>query len=350
MKAGLTASVAAHILVLGWGLISLSSPAPFHEEYSEPLPIELVPISDKMSVQKGDATAKKAEKSKEKETKNTESKPEAKNIGEGQLDTKAPLKPKEKPRIVDTPPPPSGASDGKPAVSEPIKPQDKPPQEAAKPTPPTTKTEQAAEPVVQPKAEKPKPQQAEENPDIAKTQAEPEKDPMPKLPEKAPLPMAKPVEQKPTAPKPKGEDSLDKILAESDKLLIDKTKTQGGGARSSTGPAAFGGRENYGNEQQLAQTFGNIISSCVKSNFDAIAIGGGMVSDLKIQAQFKLNSDGSLKGNAVLHATGGDNRQQEIGINQANAAIIKCSPFPLPADKYGMWGDIEMVFDPFENM
>ena len=54
MKAGLATSVAAHALILTWGLISLSSPADFNAEVTEALPVSLVPIAETTSIQKGE--------------------------------------------------------------------------------------------------------------------------------------------------------------------------------------------------------------------------------------------------------------------------------------------------------
>lgn len=349
MKAGLATSVAAHVLVLGWGLVSLSSPANFNAEMTEALPVSLVPIGEEMSVKKGDLTAPKTEKPAPKPTTKPVEKPDAEHVGDGKVDNEAPLKPKEKDRDVDVTPTPAGDPKAKPMLVPPAKVTDSKPNETPKPDD-MVKVDEPAKQEESAKPDKAEPKPAE-TANATEPAAEPAKDPMPVLPEKAPVPTAKPkpVAAKPPE-KPKGEESVDDILAMNEKALIDKTRTSGGGAARSEGPAAFGGQKNIGNNQQLMQTFGNIVATCIKSRFDAIAIGGGTTSDLKIQAHFFLNVDGTLDGTPELSATGGDNRQQEIGINQARAAIAKCSPYPLPADKHGMWREINMVFDPLGEM
>lgn len=351
MKVGLATSVAAHVLVLSWGLISLSSPAKFDTELTEALPVSLVPIADQTSIQKGEITAPKAEKSAPKPTTKPVEKPDAKNVGDGKVDNEAPLKPKEKDRDVDATPTPSGDPKSDPVPVPPTKvPEAKPevtpkPEEQPKITEPK-KQEQSAKP------DKPesKPDDVSDAADPAK---QPKEDPLPKLPEKAPLPVAKPkpVAAQPAA-KPKGEESVDDILAMNEKALIDKTRTSGGGAARSQGPAAFGGKKNIGNGQDIAQTLVNVATSCITKNLKLAALGGGVAGENPIaEAKFKLTEQGMVIGEPVVTGISGNPNKLELLINQTRAAVFACQPYEdLPRDQFDKWGQgFELIINPFNN-
>ncbi|EJF91734.1 hypothetical protein [Bartonella tamiae] len=370
MKVSLLTSVAAHVIILGLGFFSLSSPIDFNEQMSEPLPVSLVPIEDELAIQKGDMTAPKADISAPKPTQKPEVIDNAEHVGDGNVDTQAPLKPEEKDRDVESTPPPSGEKDGETMVVPPVDVSDLKANEMPQPD----DNVKAEEPSQQEQTDDDNHQNAQEilenhdanaaTPALESQEADEahdetatvpekivdqEKDSTPILPDIAPLPIKRPdpVAAQPAA-KPKGEDSIDDILAMNEQVLVDRTRTSGGGVARSQGPAALGGQRNVHNDQHLAQTFANIVSQCIRSNFDLAALGGGTASNLRIKAGFRLKIDGMLDGQPQLSAIGGDTRQQEIGINQARAAISRCTPFPLPADKYGMWRDIEMILNPFD--
>lgn len=141
-------------------------------------------------------------------------------------------------------------------------------------------------------------------------------------------------------------NNLDKFIEES--LLIDKTRTKGGGQNNSKEEDnGYGGKEDIGEDNQLAETLAAKISSCVKGKFNVIALGGTAQSNLEIHVRLSLNEDGSIAEIQEISAMGGDTRLQNIGINQANAALHYCAPFDLPRDHYKLWQQIDMVFDPY---
>jgi len=372
MKTGLITSTAMHAVALGLGLLSFSSPVPFNAAQTEALPVLLVPLSDEMSIRKGDLTAAKTEKPAPKPTTKPQEKPDAENVGEGKIDTKMPLKPQEKPREVKATPPP-GTPDAKSDIMPQEKPVEKPIEQAERepaalpPRPeepasepalpekvPDNSKAQAAEvsPKSEPPQEKPveKPiEQAERKPAALPPRPE-EPASEPALPEKVPLPDAKPQQvAKTTRHKPKEEarqsassvrgDSVEDILAMADDALVDKTKTQGGGAKRSEEPAAFGSTKDVGNDS-FQQTLNNIIGSCVQRNWNLAAINGSTAYDLRVVVNFRLNQDGSLDGEPDLAPTGGDDAQRGIISVQAREALKKCAPFALPADRYNQWHNV----------
>jgi len=361
MKPGLTISIIAHAVILGWGLVVLSHPMQFDAQENEALPVTLVPIGDTMSVQKGELNASNDEKPAPTPTTKPDEKIDATHIGDGQVDTDTPLKPKEKPRKVETSSPKAGAPEAKDNVA--------PHQEAEKPKPaedakpPEPKAEEKSKPQAEDKAKpiaETKP--AEAQPDLTKPQEKVEKSfeetpasttDKPEqeavtIPQDVPVPSHKPTQNAVVAKSAdtKGDkQSVDDLVKEA--LLVDKTKTQGGGAKRSDEAAGFGASKDINASDQMIQTYANIISSCTKSKFDIVALGGSARTDLKLKAHFFLKNDGSLDGTPEITALGGDSRQQEVGINQARAALVACSPFPLPTDQYGSWHEIEIIFDPF---
>jgi len=357
MKAGLITSAAMHAVVLGLCVMSLSSPMPFNAMETEPLPVSLVPLGYEMSVRKGDLQAAKAEKPAPKPTQRPPEKLDAEHVGESKIDTKLPFKPKEKPRDVKATPPPSGMPDAKPEIAS---------QEKAKEPQPDNSGVQAVEvqPKPEPAQEKPvekpevKPAEKAEIKPAETAQAEKAPDSATELPKKGPVPDAKPQQTaKKTDPKPKEEkkpsssakgDSIDSILAMNQSALVDKTRTQGGGAKRSAEPAALGGQKDIGNAA-FQQTLNNIIGRCVQGQWDLAAISGSTAYDLRVVVHFQLNQDGTLNGEPELKPAGGDGAQRDIIAIQALAALKKCAPFALPVEKYSQWHDVTINMKAFPD-
>lgn len=357
MKAGLITSAALHVAVLGFALVTFSSPMPFEAVQTEALPVSLVPLSDDMVVKQGDMSAAKAEKPAPKPTRKPQEKPDAKNVGDGKVDTKMPFKPKEKPREIEVAPPPAGVPDakadmapfdspkekeldeGKARATE-IKSKSEPPQTRAVENPDKTAEAKPAETALPPKMSEP--------------------EAAPSLPDKGPVPdnrpqqVARTAERKPqtearaSASSAKG-DAVEDILARADNALVDKTRTQGGGARRSEDPAAFGGAKNINENAAFQQTLNNIIGSCVQRNWNLAAITGSTAYDLRVIVHFRLRQDGALDGEPDMAPAGGDAAQREIIAIQAREALKKCAPFALPADKYNQWHDVTVNMKAFPD-
>lgn len=360
MKAGLITSATLHAIILGWGMFIFTSPMSVDPVEMEALPISLVPLADETSIKKGDKTAEKGEKPAPKKTTKPEIKPDAKHVGDGKVDTAAPLKPQEKPREVQTPPPPSGKPDAQPDMTPPQdKPLEKQPDQGA-----------ANATDVKPKAEpeQAKPQEKLEKPATAATiptdTAEPKAEPIPSLPDSAPVPVAKPTqvakttERAPVA-KPKqsstsakGETMEDILSQAEDVATIDRTRTQGGGAaRSNDDQPAYGGNKNIGNGDQLSQNYANYIGGCISTNLRLGQLAGSSTTfSLVAKVHVKLTPDGMISGNPEIQVTGGEATQQPVFYNQVNTALAACSPFKeLPRDKYQLWREVIINVKPFND-
>lgn len=130
--------------------------------------------------------------------------------------------------------------------------------------------------------------------------------------------------------------------------LVDKTRTQGGGAKRSAEPAALGGQKDIGNAA-FQQTLNNIIGRCVQGQWDLAAISGSTAYDLRVVVHFRLNQDGTLNGEPELTPAGGDGAQRDIIAVQALAALKKCAPFALPVEKYSQWHDVTINMKAFPD-
>ncbi|MGO4837950.1 hypothetical protein AB4144_37470, partial [Rhizobiaceae sp. 2RAB30] len=102
MKAGLTTSVILHAAVLGFGLVSLSSPRAFEVADVEALPVDIVPIESITQIQQGDKKAPAKEKPAPLPTTKPDIVENAQKVGENTIDTDKPPTPEAKPKPVET--------------------------------------------------------------------------------------------------------------------------------------------------------------------------------------------------------------------------------------------------------
>jgi hypothetical protein len=70
---------------------------------------------------------------------------------------------------------------------------------------------------------------------------------------------------------------------------------------------------------------------------------------LLVKVRFELNRDGTLaRDPVVLPVNSGDlqNAQFQPAAKSALRAVRACTPLQLPAARYEIWEDVEVVFDP----
>ena len=299
MKAGLATSVVMHAALLGFGLLSLSAPAPLDVGDVEALPVDIVPMEEMTQIQEGDKKAPMAEKPAPTPTKRPDAVADAQKIGDNDIDTDKPPTPDDKPSPLKTAEAaaPSPKPVEKPKLEETPKPKEEPkpvPATEIAPTPapkqevkpePVKEAEAKPEPVTQPE---PKPAVEHEEkvaalpptPDsIAETIADEQEKPAAesaRLPDTAPAPQARPrpaeaqtakaperqASEKPVkeaSSKPQSDDTgsiEDQVAA-----LLNKQKSKGGGAKRSSQQAALGGKKtnaaklSQGEEDALKQQF-----------------------------------------------------------------------------------------------
>ncbi|NBB48873.1 hypothetical protein GVN24_11360 [Rhizobium sp. CRIBSB] len=342
MKGSLFTSSFLHTLALSAALVSLGSPEKLEMAPMETLPVDIVPISEFTQIQQGSKTAPMAETSAPVPTKKPPIAEPAENFGDNEVDLKSPPTPSQRPveqevaaapKKVETPAPTPD-----PEVNEvkEVVPEDT----APPPEPETQPTEEAV----------PEEAVAEEIP----------------LPEKAPIPAARPKPEiaKPAETKPKPDAKKDTKAQETAKskpqmesdfnaddvaALLNKTDAAGGGAKRSTAPEALGGSTNTGGST-LSQSELDALRGIIQDNW-LITPGMADAADVRIRVTFRLDQNGALVGEPEATATGGSPQAQQVLMSGAVRAVRKSAPFTnLPPDKYDAWSEVVVNFDPSELM
>lgn len=306
----LVASIALHVLVLGWGLVTFSSKAFVAEES---LPIDIISTDQLAQMMSGQKTGKK-EEPKPKVEKIAEAKPEEDAVGKV-------TEKKELIKTNSTPEPPP-------------KPVEKPVEK--KPEPPKPVAE--AKPKEEPKPQEKKPDPAKEDP-IAELQK--------KLETKKPPP--KPVEQKVAAvqpqqqqqPKPK-ERSFDpaQIQRDLDKRAATRHEISGAALNAS---AALG--STTGTAANNVATWGGAFTNAVRRCFTP-TYNGQDAEQYEADIDIPMKIDGSLASEPIIVAVRGPSRSIAQAVAEsAKRAIVQCQVYSfLPKQQYDTWKTIPMRF------
>jgi outer membrane biosynthesis protein TonB len=299
----LVASIALHVIVIGYGLVTFSTKA-FESTPDESLPVDIVSVDQLAKIAAGMKTGKK-ENPKPLVEKVAEAKPADDTVGK--------IEEKKPPVVTDTSPPPQ------PKVEE--KPVEK------KPDPPKPVAEQ------KPK-EEPKPEKKQEPPKvdpIAEALKKEEKKPPPKPQVQA----AKP----PEPPKPKTERVYDqsKIAALLDKR--DPTRQAvAGETLNSNASLGLAKGTNADNSATWGAMFRQQVERCWKKPY-------GGIEQQKSEAAFaiRLKRDGTLEGMPVPEGTPAT-PYLKVYQESALRAILECQPYRLPAAYFDEWKYFAPVF------
>jgi outer membrane biosynthesis protein TonB len=299
----LVASIALHVMVIGYGLVTFSTKA-FESTPDESLPVDIVSVDQLAKIAAGMKTGKK-ENPKPLVEKVAEAKPADDTVGK--------IEEKKPPVVTDTSPPPQ------PKVEE--KPVEK------KPDPPKPVAEQ------KPK-EEPKPEKKQEPPKvdpIAEALKKEEKKPPPKPQAQA----AKP----PEPPKPKTERVYDqsKIAALLDKR--DPTRhAVAGETLNSNASLGLAKGTNADNSATWGAMFRQQVERCWKKPY-------GGIEQQKSEAAFaiRLKRDGTLEGMPVPEGTPAT-PYLKVYQESALRAILECQPYRLPPAYFDEWKYFAPVF------
>jgi outer membrane biosynthesis protein TonB len=299
----LAASIALHVLVIGWGLVSFSTKA-FETTPEESLPVDIISADQLPHVTAGMKTGKK-ENPKPLVEKVAEAKPVEDAVG----------KITEKPPVVtDTAPPPT------PKVEE--KPVEK------KPDPPKPVVEN--KPKEEPKPIEKKPDPPKVDP-IAEALKKEQKKPPPK-------PQAEAAAKPPEPQKPK-ERTFDqsKIAALLDKRDPSRQAVTGDTLNSN---AALGLAR--GTAADNSATWGSMFKSQVERCWKK-PYGGIEAQQTEAAFIIRLKRDGTLEGMPVPEGTPAT---PYLRVYQESAlrAIIECQPYKLPAAFFDEWKYFSPVF------
>jgi len=352
MKAGLTTSVVLHAAALGLGLFTLSAPRAFEVTDVESLPVDIVPIESLTQIQQGDKKSPMKEKPAPKPTQRPDIVADAQKVGENTVDTDKKPTPEAKPKPVESAdaPPPAPEPTPKPADQpkpEPVK------QPEPKPTPtPATEVKPQPEPKQEVKPDPVAETIPAESPDAEAVQ----------LPKSAPSPAARPQPpqaqtakapdrketEKPVKPASSSRQKSDEKSFDADEIaaLLSKEKAAGGGAKRSTEQASLGG-DKGNNAAKLSQSEMDALRGQIQRCWN-IPAGAADAQNLRVSVKFKLDRNGAVEGGAEIISGGGASGVERAAAESARRAVLKCSPYNLPADKYDAWADVIVNFDPSE--
>ena len=87
----------------------------------------------------------------------------------------------------------------------------------------------------------------------------------------------------------------------------------------------------------MAVDVAQLLSFTVKNNASDLHLSAGLPPMIRV--------DGDVR---LIGAEGGDGAAQQAAFQAARRAILRCQSdgYPLPADKYDQWREVEMTFDP----
>jgi colicin import membrane protein len=384
MRTGLTTSVILHTVALAFGLFTLSSPPAMPASDAESVSVAIVPMEATAQTLQGDKKAVMHEKPAPTPTQRPDIVPDAQKVGENTVDTDKPITPEAKPRPID----PTFAPEKAPTPVEKPKTEDVPkPKEQPKPVPatevapvPQPKEEVKPEPVKQtdPKptpAKEPTPAPQQDKTSAIKPQPEVKSDAVAdtitqdqpaeatQLPDSAPAPEARPQPAPAPAESAKTPDrkDADKPVKEAsskpksdekhfnaddiDKLLRDKQKPSGGGAKGSTQQVSLGGDKDQG--QKLSQSEMGVLSDQL-GNCWSIPAGVEGSENFVAVIQFNLDTAGKLDGRPQVEKSSGNRQFDESAVR----AVQKCdmAGLQVPAGKQDIWAQVRVTFDPREML
>ncbi|CAN5420326.1 hypothetical protein BH10PSE7_BH10PSE7_33100 [soil metagenome] len=305
MRWDLTASIVMHVGILVAAFVVLPSPDKFKVEDAEMIPVDIVSIED---VGRRQATVKTEEKPVE--------------------------KPAPKPVEVVKPvqPAPEVAPEIKTAAHEPT----------AEPPPPEKKEEPKKEEV---KKEEPKPLDPEPLKDLIKdtVKDEPKKEePKKEETKKVEIPKEKPKEKpKPEKKKPAKFDT-DDIAAFLNK--VDDKRTAPLKPQDEAGTPKQGEFNLSGKDDGISATLIDALRKRLAGCWSIPA--GARAAQLIVKVRFSLNQDGTVSGFPEVVNASSDPLFQATA-QSAVSAVMDCQAYDfLPQDKYDLWRDITINFNP----
>jgi len=300
----LVASVALHVLVIGWGLVSFSSKA-FESAEVESVPVEFVTTDQLSKITAGIKSGKK-ENPKPLVEKVAEAKPEDDPVG----------KVTEKKAVTDAAPEP--------------KPPEKPVEKKPDPPKPVAETK----PKDEPKPIEKKPDPPKDDPIAEALKKDEAKKPLPK-------PEAKAAPQPPQPPKPK-ERTFDqsKIAA-----LLDKRDP----TRQSITGSALNSSASLGSARGTAATLSQSELDALRARLTQlwnVQAGTERPEELIVDIHIRLTPDRRLAAPPEVVSHGSSPRYQAAA-EAAMRAVLQGQPYDmLRTETYEQWKDMIVTFDP----
>lgn len=319
MRAALIVSALMHLCILAAAIVTLPSRG-YETAPVISLPVELVTIADVTDLTEGSPDETEAVPSPAPETVEREPEPE--------------------PQPPETP---VGATD-EPAATIATDP------DAVAAGPESTAPEPAGEP--EPVEEvPPEPEPIPEEPQVAAVEApeEPVEAPAEVAETPAPTPVTTTPKRRPKPP-PKvqtarvSEPVEDAFDADSVSALINRTNPTGGGLAAAR--AALGA-ETGRTDAALTLSEKDALRSQMQRCWRPPA-GIREGQDIIIIVQVQLGLDGSVLGIDSIGAQGVGGQLYDVAADAARRAVLQCGPYELPVQKYEVWKEVQVTFDPRE--
>ena len=213
-----------------------------------------------------------------------------------------------------------------------------------------TPQEMAPEPVAEPPPEPEAPQTQMSTPDEPPPPPPPEQDgfveeekPEPRKPEQK-LAMAEP----PPKPKDKKEKKKEEFDIDRITSLIDKMDKNPPAAETREGAKASAQKsvKGVGAQSAMTATEIDVLRSQLRKCWN-VPVGAPDPAALVFRLRIMLNPDGSVANPPELVDQAGlSDPYFRAAVDSAKRAVLMCSPFQLPPEKYEAWNDITITFDP----
>lgn len=313
MRTGLVISLAMHGAILFWAIGAFPDARDLDAPDTQPIPVDVVSASEMTRIKAGAPDADKKEPAAADE-------PQEAKQAEEETETERP-EPKRK-------------SEPAPDTAEPVpKPRKKKPETAPEPKP--EKTAEKAPPPPMPSR---RPAQAPRETEPLKREKE--------VAEK-PEPAEEKQRSQPEPEKKKHEFDSDRIAA-----LLNKQPDAGQqqAAASTQEPAtepeqpARGSDEGRDMQMSLSEidALRQRISQCWNP-----PVGGLGAESIRVKLRLQLDRDGMLNGRPQV-MNSGESSFFQAAADSAVRAVMLCQPYDLPAEKYALWQDMILNFDPRE--
>ncbi|WP_108658528.1 cell envelope biogenesis protein TolA [Acuticoccus kandeliae] len=316
MRAAFIVSAVLHIAILATAIISLPPAETFATPSVNALPVELVTIADETDLTAGDV----------RETEVIE------NAAPETVEAETPAEPETQPGATDAPAETVATEENAIASgAESSAPEPAAEPEVAEETPPQP---EAAEPEQQ-VAALPEPDPVETPPDPAETPA--------------PVPQTVTPTKKPRPPRRTQQARVqqqanpDAFNADRLSQLINRTNPTGGGSGASQ--ASLGTQSGRAQASLTLSEMDALRAQMQRCWNPPIGLAGGQ--DIIVQVQIRLTPDGAVESIDQIGAQGVGSLY-DVAVDAARRAVLQCQPYRLPAEKYEVWKDVQVSFDPRE--
>ena len=345
MKIGLSTSLALHVALLAWAVLSLPGAKETAVPVVDALPVEFVPIAPETNLRLGDKNAKPKDKNVEKDAAKAEKDSEGTRAGTSKQEEPPPAPPEQKqaalPKEEPKPAPPKPPEVKPVAKPEPPKPEPPKPEAKKEPEPEKPKEAEKAKDLGEGKKPEPKEPPKDEKA-VEKLIEKAEKAPPKKEPPKKPDPV-KTAAVTAAAGQPAPSTTKSQFDAKDISAILNRNAT--GTSASATAPrtASLGSVTGKNSNVKMTQNEVDALIGQIKKCWNPPI--GAAEARIKVTMRFALNRDGTVNGRP--QPMEGPAHPLGPGLaRSAERAILQCGPYNLPADKYSAWADVAATFDP----